>query len=232
MKRRKMGVVMAVLMLALALAGCSAGNEGGKEDKGQKQEEKKQEEEKDPYVKGTVEGNHYENEWLNMRIDLPEDFVMATEEEQTNAQEAGGQFLDEEGKDTMDKAYDSGIASYEMMAATLNGIPNANIALEKLPYKNATVEQYIEVAREAVEKSTTGGMTISFADDVADTDVGGQTYKRMAGTAQIEVEGGSAEFNMDLYVRVQDGYAVVITTTYTADTAAQNDAFLASVQEF
>lgn len=242
MKRKRLWMILAAFMLSAALAGCSGGSDGGKEDKSQKQEEKKEQdedkqkedakEEVKEYAPGTVDGNHYESEWMNVRIDLPEGFVMATEEEIANIQEAGVQFLDDEEKDKLNNALDEGTTFYEMMAATLTGSPNVNISVEKLPYKNATAEQYADVTKEVVEKSMTNGMTASFQDGTTDAVLGGQEYKCIAGTANVQAEGVSADLNMDMYIRVQDGYAIVVNITYTADTVAQKDELLAAFQEF
>lgn len=227
----RLGCLFLAIILVFSLAACGAKKDSGEDKTEAKTEDTKKEEPKkeepEPYVKGTVEGNHFESEWLNMKADFSEDYVMATEEEIAQMQSAGSEILmGEEGQEKVDKAQEAGVMTNEMMVASVNGVPNSTVAVEKLTLANMTAEQYLDATEKQLLASMTEEVQISISAERPAVTIAGEDYLCLM--ASVTVSGVSMESYS--YVRIKDGYAVVINTTFTTDTEQQKDELLAMFQ--
>lgn len=227
--KRLLGICLAIFLMT-GLAGCSS-DSGEPKDSNTENEavtendvSEAEPEETKPYEKGTIDGNHFESAWLNVKADFSDQYVMLTEEEIAQAQTTGSEMMfDEQGQAALAESDSTG---YEMMVSGVNGIPNCTLGVERLPFSNMTVDQYIEAAKQSFEQVSSADTEISISEEIPIVAIAGQDYKCLQMT--INVQGIQAHSNT--YVRIQDEYAVLFNVTFTDDTAAQKDELLATFQ--
>lgn len=234
MKRVLCICLSAVLVMGAAACG-SKKNSGDdnraaveQEQQAEQKEEPEQPEEKEeapePYVKGTVEGNHFESAWLNMQADFSEDYVMATEEEIAQMQAVGMEVMEvgEETQERLEEAQAAGIASYEMMVMALTGIPNCSVTVEKLALQNITEKQYLKAACDNLIASISDDLKIVVSGALLIVSIAGEDFMCMEATLNMS----GVKMNSNTYVRAKDGYMIVITMSFTGETEEQKDALL------
>lgn len=220
------------MSLVFGLTACGSKSEKPKEpekkvtddaDKTKKEEPEKKEEPK-PYTKGKVEGNHFESEWLNMKADFSDQYVMATAEEIANIQSAGSEeLLNEEGQEIIDNAQN---VTNEMMAVALGGNPNCTLIVEKLPMENMTEKQYLEITKQSLLNSITDELKIAMRGEMPTVTIAGEDYMCL----MADMHMGEVKLKSNTYVRMKDGYAIVFNATFDENTEAQKDEMLATFQ--
>lgn len=217
------------MLLMFSFAAC--GSKNNKPAKAKKSTtdnaDKTKKEKPKPYAKGTVEGNHFESEWLNMKADFSDQYVMATEEEIAQMQSEGSEIMmNEEGQEIMDEAQEDGTVTNEMMVVAVSGTPNCTIVVEKLPLKNMTEKQYLQSTKEGLLSSMTEEVKIAVRGEMPTVVIAEEDYLCL----QADISMGDIVMRSNTYVRIKDGYAVVINATFDADTETQKDEMLAAFQ--
>lgn len=201
-----------------------------KEDEPKDETEEQQKEtgeEPEPYAQGTVDGNHFESAWLNMQADFSDEYIMATAEEIAQIQSAGSDMmLNEDGQEAIDGAQEAGTVTNEMMVMALSGIPNCTIAVEKLPMDNMTAKQYLMITKQNLVASITDELKIVIKGAMPTVVIAGEEFMSIEATMYMN----GVELNSNTYVRVKDGYAIVINATFDESTAQQKDELLAVFQ--
>ncbi len=204
------------------------------EDRGQEAEPGADEEsadvaEEDQAMYGVMEGNCYSNEWFRFRVELPESYLVLSGDEFEYAQGIGAdQCMTEEGKDRLEAAKDYGSVRYVMAAYEESGSMSVNIGIERMLSKSMTVEQYLNLAQKSLENDMSEELGLTF-EGITEETVAGETYHCLH---EKMVYAGAQEMQMDQYVRIEDGYAMVMSIGYGADTAAKKDEFLALIQGY
>lgn len=182
------------------------------------------------YERGTVNGNVYESEWLGIRLSLSDDYVIATQEEFEQAQEVGADLLmSEDAQEKYDAAAAVVTVVPELMAVCVSdgGRTNISIAVQKLPLANMTADQYLTLSKQGLPGSLAEGMEMNFGD-TSEVEIAGNTYAKMP--ISTTVQGISA--NIDMYVRVKDGHAALITVTYLQEQSAKAEELIGSIQKY
>lgn len=237
MKRVLCICLSAVLVMGVSACGSKKNSDDADDNKAaveqeqqaEQKEEPEQPEEKEeapePYVKGTIEGNHYESAWLNMQADFSEDYVMATEEGIAQLQDAGSGIVDEETQEAIDDAQEAGTSTTEMMVVGLTGDPNCTVAVEKLGFDFNEI-QYLEVAKKTLTAGITEEIEIEIKEEMPTVTIAGEEYTCMEATMTMY----GINMNTNIYARAKDDYMVIINVTFTDDTAEQKDDLLAAFQ--
>lgn len=226
-KMKRLYCLCLAMILVLGLVACGSKKEKVEEPKKKVTDEadkEKKEDKPQPYAKGKVEGNHFESEWLNMQADFSDQYVMASEEEMAQMQSAGSEvLLGEDGQEVVDQAQEEGKMVNEMMVLAPTGNPNCTVAVEKLPLKNFTAKQYLEATKQNLLNSITDELKIAMRGAMPIVEIAGEEF--MCLRADMNMQG--TRMSSNTYVRIKDGYAIVINATYNNDTEAQKDELLA-----
>lgn len=228
---KKLSCILLAMVLVVGLAACGSKKDSSSEQKEATEEvdkeAKKEEEKPKPYVKGSVEGNHFESEWLNMQADFSDEYVMATEEEIAEMQSAGSEVLmNEEGQEAIEKTEEAGTVTNEMMVLALDGIPNCTVAVEKLALENITAKQYLTKTRDELIANMTEEFPIAFRGTLPAVMIAGEEFLCLR--ADMTVNG--VLMSSDSYVRIKDSYAILINATYNKDTEDKKDELLSVFQ--
>lgn len=164
------------------------------------------------YVPGNIEGNHYENEWIGIKLDAPEQFHMLTKKElEQRMQEAS-----EEEKDLL---MDMCVSSDEMGSMT--------IYVEDLKNDSLTCREYLE--KKQKEMLAKSGEVLKLTDEgtFSSEIIAGETYE----CYKIEYSLEELRLVSEYYVRIVDDCAVMIQIDYDPSTKAQRDELLQAIQE-
>ncbi len=160
----------------------------------------------DGYIKGTLSDTSMESEYLGIRFDVPEGYIMSTPEEIDSYIDFGGELVfKDESKQILDYAKANTV--YEMMAHAPSGNPNVLLCCERVP-DNMTVENYIE----AVSSQLISIAELSYYMDgeLYTTIIGGQEYTVLPMTCQNE----GVELYQEYMVRRHEKRMVSIIISY------------------
>ncbi len=172
------------------------------------------------YVKGTLTADSMVSNYLNLRFDVPQGYVMATEEEiDQMVVFAGETIYTDADKQKLDYAKASTV--YEMFVQSPTGLPNISVCVEKT-MANLTASMYLDALKSQL--LSIDSMEYTVGDGVASASLAGQDYKVM--TASVTYN--DVEMIQEYYVRKQDDRIVGIIVTYSQDTAADKDALLSA----
>lgn len=177
-----------VLAFALLLVGCNLG--------GNRVE----------LSRGTIEGDVYSSEYLNLKFTKPASWVYSTDEEIAAMLNLGADFAGEKFKD----ALENNPSVYDMMVVDSLTGTNICIGYENLSKKfasNMTVEQYIEALEQNFKSIS--GINATFPDTYDDVTLGGNEYTRVITT--MSMSGNS--FKQVYYLYKVDGYMAFIIVT-------------------
>lgn len=186
-------------------------------------------EDEDQTMYGTMDGNCYANEWFNLRMELPENYIILTGDELGFAQDiAADQFMTEEGQERLEDAQNYGNVRYVMGAVDDAGAVTVNIGIEKV-FKSMTIDQYLNLMQKAVERDITDNLGLTF-EGITEENVGGETYHCIH--EKMVYDASAGELHMEQYLRLVDGYVIVMSIGYSADAAPQKDALVAAMQGY
>lgn len=138
------------------------------------------------------------------------------------------QFMTEEGQDKLEAAKDYGNVKYIMAAYEENGGMSVNIAIERLFLKSITIEQYLSLAQESLENMMTEDLDMSF-EGITEETIGGEVYHCLHEKIGY---GGAGETYMDQYIRIEDGYVMVMSIGYSGEETALKDELLSRIQAY
>jgi hypothetical protein len=113
------------------------------------------------YTVGIIEGDRFASEWLNLRFEAPEAFIMATQEEMLGMMELGLEVME---IDQRFANWADMVVVHEMMAMLPTGAAQVSIVTERLVLSGITTEQYIEASFASVESLL--GWDVEFNDDL------------------------------------------------------------------
>ena len=221
-KKKIISIALILCMSAMmVLSGCDS-KEDSKVEDSQTVESTTEEAEaisEDDFEKGTVTDTTFESSYLNLKFDLPEGFIMHTEEEllQLTNVSADNIGLDED-------EYDYAMANtvYEMMASDLTGTPNIIVMEAKVDIENITDEEYLEQVKVGLESM--GATAYEIEDDNETVSIAGQDY--LSFTATTEVSGIS--MTQEYYTRKIGNRMASIIVSYDDNTIDEKDALMNS----
>lgn len=152
---------------------------------------------KEAYKVGTIEGNHYESEWLGLQFDAPEGFHMYTRKELNYRTEEAEEEVSDSGM-TMD------------MCASSNEVGSVTITVEKREDEQMSAEKYVQEQRDSMLENDGKGMEFQDKGDLFTETIAGQEY------AGMKMEYTLDDLNMceETYVRMIDDCVVVIKFVY------------------
>ena len=216
-----------LILISLAATGCTFAKKTAEkksevkaaqeQKKEEPEEEEKEEEKTEEYKKGTVNGSHFESEWMNIRIDLPESLTMASDEDIADAVDVGKAYTTEERADLIEETYEQGTVIYEMMAAAAPGIPNINIVVQNTGMKNITSKQLAEYAKQNLESSLEEGAAYTPVEDIHTVEIAGESYECL----KAKLSANGVQINSGLYVRVKSEYSIEMILSILVYTFSQ-----------
>ncbi|MCL2842401.1 MAG: hypothetical protein FWE28_02900 [Oscillospiraceae bacterium] len=239
MKKKMLTLLIAVLMVALLFAACGGGDTAGPEvtetpeveatpepeaeveEEPEEPEEAEEEIEEEPIdgapVRGVWDGDIFTSEYLGLQFEKPEDWVVATDEDimQVMGLLDDGLLGDDffgEGVDTarLFEVFDITTVHDIMVTDPATG-SNIQIAYERLifPANRMSAAEYIEALGDML---VTMGMEINQFSET--TRLGNSDWYSLE--AVMDIHG--MELLGRYLISVQDGFARIITITYSGDT--------------
>ena len=174
-------------------------------------EQVEQEVENDSYVKGEVTETSWESEYLGMRFECPEGYVMATAEELDQMIEAGGEIVYED-EDSFAIDYAKAVTVYEMSAASEEGIPNVSISVDKIPFGEADVDAYFDAVETQLSELQSDDIQYEIGDR-STAEIDGIEFTVLSALATTS----GVTMNQDYYGRVVEDRVMVIIVTYAEE---------------
>ena len=143
------------------------------------------EQEPTAFQAGVVTDSGYENEWLNMRVTLPEGVTVTNESTAT---------------------------ALSLKFAWQFGVPVVQVLAEPVTEEDETPESHIAMVKDAFQwLGELQGLTYSFDENLYTVEIGGQEYLDLYMEA-LAADG--IVVYQDYCVRIQDGYSVAIIFSY------------------
>lgn len=194
MKNRKtLALILAILMLAASLCACG--------DKGTAKK----------YERGTVNGNVYHSDFLDLTFTAPSDWTFSTDEEIASSMGVALDMM----KDG-DKFETSDVSSMVEFHANGTGGSNVIMTIEKISTLAAavnTVDDCVKSLKENITKQLEGsGMSYTFGNTTT-TEIGEHEYRRLEATLETSVAGTVVSIDQVIYVRLVGKYLVSISFT-------------------
>ncbi|MDE6388150.1 MAG: hypothetical protein K2L82_10155 [Lachnospiraceae bacterium] len=166
------------------------------------------------YSKGTLSDNGFESEWMGIRFNAPEGYVVATQEELDNFISMGQDYVkavyEENGKKVIDYAELTTV--YELMTYLPDpenlgtGDPNLSLAAEKTTF---STDKYIEVLQSQI-KTLFPDVPITW-DEPDNVKVGGLECDKYTATMDY----GVAKMNQSYYITKKDNRVIYFIVSYT-----------------
>ena len=215
MKKKLLALLIAVSMLVLLFAACNGGTEESTEPEPEIEEEEVEQD--DPIenapVRGIWDGDTFTSEYLGLRFEKPEGWVVATEEDIMELMGLGAEFIGDdifgEGVDMARLMEVANITTIHdiMVSDPLTGT-NVQIAYERLifPMNRMTAQEYMETLGGMLESM---GMEVDF-DFPGTTGIGNYDWYTFESIMDVGIEVFGRYF-----VNVQDGFARSISITYS-----------------
>lgn len=146
---------------------------------------------KKTYSKGILTATSYESSYFDLKFNAPEGWVMQTADE----------ISEQYGEDT-------DLLKYEMSASNAYSGEVIVVSMEKLPSKNLTIEQYIDIS--IINMQETAEFEILSRDGTKV--IAGNTYNTMS--FNITDAASGLNVNADYYVRKVEDRIICIMTMY------------------
>lgn len=170
--------------------------------------------------------NTFENEWLNMKFEVPADWIIATDEEIAALMGVGAEIVSE-SQDMDSEAYAS-IAelttSYGFMASSSTGMPSAQLMYENLLLtlgaSDMTEEEYAQILIDNLTQVEDYGYEVLNQGTI---DLGGKPFYFI----EMSVMDGQA--NQNYYMAKQDNYMSSIIFTYDEASKSSKDEFINAI---
>lgn len=166
------------------------------------------------FEKGILTDTSYESQFLNLRFELPDGYIMATEDDLKTMIAASNALV---GIDVGD--YDDLATVYEMTVQHFSGNPNVMVMAEKLIPATTSVSKYLEVLKEQLTDMP--NMNYSFKE-TSEATIAGQTYTKL--TALVDVFGSA--MTQDYYLRKQGNRMIVLVFSYTDEATSEMQGLL------
>lgn len=169
--------------------------------------------EKDSYKPGKIEGMHYESEMLGFSFDAPEGFEMSSQEQ-----------IDEQIKSSVSFANVLKSTSgrrMEVAAISKNGT-SLSVITWNMEGDDMTAKQYIESSKKTVMQQYATEVEFENDGKVFSEEIAGETYECL----KLDFTSDETKRCSESYVRMVDGYAVLIGVAYGPENVAERDAVL------
>ncbi|MDR0906629.1 MAG: hypothetical protein LBN00_10755 [Oscillospiraceae bacterium] len=173
---------------------------------------------------GTWSENTFTNEWINIKVTLPDGWRALTAEELQQSVGAGEEIIVNNGTNqaALDVAKMRTAYDFSVMAEV--GVPNAmlmyeNLALSPLT-KNLDESGYFDSMKTQFEAMADLGYSVLESDE---TVIAGEKYF----VGKLSLMDGAAYQNY--YFRKFDGAMIGVILTFTADTQADAESFISSI---
>ena len=165
------------------------------------------------YKKGSVNGAHFESEYLNLQFTAPEGYTMQTEEQLLEFIDFGAEFID--GID-VNLDYTKATTVDEMVVSEPAGLPNLSLMVEKLPLSSMTEEAYIKQLKEMLPQASSS-MTFTFADELTTVEIAGKSYQKLS----VVTEAYGMEMLQDYLFHKSGNRMIGFIVTYSAETTQE-----------
>ena len=166
--------------------------------------------EKDSYKPGKITGTHYESEMLGISFDAPEGFEMSSQDQ-----------IDEQLKSSVSFANVMKSTSgrrMEMAAISEKGT-SVSVITWNMEGDDMSAEQYVESSKKTFMQQYE--TKVIFSKKIA-----GETYECL----KLDFTSDDTKRCSESYVRMVDGYAVLIGIAYGPENTAERDAVLEAVK--
>lgn len=169
--------------------------------------------EKDSYKPGKIEGTHYESQMLGFAFDAPEGFEMSSQEQ-----------IDEQIKSSVSFANVLKSTSgrrMEMATISENGT-SVSIITWNMEGDDMTAKQYIASSKKTVMQQYASEVKFENDGEVFSEEIAGETYECL----KLDFSSDDTKRCSESYVRMVDGYALLIGVAYAPENIAERDAVL------
>jgi len=156
------------------------------------------------YKRGVLTENGFESKFIDLKFNVPEGFMMATEEYMLQMMGIGAEITG------ADKKIIELTTVYEMMASAATGYPNVIVMVEKAPFFNITIEQFLDAFKQNLLDVKTMDYVID--DQITSADIAGYNYKQMAASLP------SLGLFQKMSIRKKGNRFIGLVGTYSLDT--------------
>ncbi len=173
--------------------------------------------EKDSYKPGKITGAHYESEMLGISFDAPEGFEMSSQEQ-----------IDEQLKSSVSFANVLKSTSgrrMEMAAISEKGT-SISVITWNMEGDDMSARQYVESSKKTVMQQYATEIEFTNEGEIFSDKIAEQTYECL----KLDFTSDNTKRCSESYVRMVDGYAVLIGVAYAPENTAERDALLASIK--
>lgn len=185
----------------------------------------KKESSKLEYSKGTIDGDTFESEFLNLKFTTPKGYTMFPEEVMNEYVQFTSDIIYKD-KDQQVIDYAEAVAVYEMMCAeSVTNSPNVNIVIENLLGREISLDDYIEASKQQLLGT---GIDYTFGDTTEEVEIAGEKYMVLDCVGNYSGQ----ELLQQMYIRKVGDRMMLLTFTYTEDTVEGKDALLAGFTAF
>ncbi len=207
---KKTNLILAlILSVLLTFSACSSSQDPKKED-GDNGNTKVE------FTQGVITETGFESEYLNLKFDTPQGFIMATEEEMLEMSDLGAEYA-ELDKKLID--YSKAVNVYEMMAVDPATSANVILMSEKLAFSNIKMKDYIGALKEQL--SNIANMSYQIDENTTEATIGGKEFTKLSAIADVS----GIKLSQNYYIRIENSRAEVIITSFMEE-AADKEAIL------
>lgn len=206
MKSKKRIIAGVLLIVTMVLSGCGKGSN---------------------FEVGAWNENVFENDWINMAFEIPEDWTIATDEEISEISGIGAEIISEikgTNKEALEAVADLKTV-YAFMVSEPQGRVNAQLVYENLALtlggKKYTEKEYLDVVLETVLQQQEAGYTIQEETQVELGDKKFQCVKLSAYEGLLFQE---------YYCYKMDKYMISFVVTYSPEEEGLKDEFLDNIR--
>ena len=173
--------------------------------------------EKDSYKPGKITGTHYESEMLGISFDAPEGFEMSSQDQ-----------IDEQLKSSVSFANVMKSTSgrrMEMAAISEKGT-SVSVITWNMEGDDMSAEQYVESSKKTVMQQYETKVKFTNDGEIFSKKIAGETYECL----KLDFTSDDTKRCSESYVRMVDGYAVLIGIAYGPENTEERDAVLDAVK--
>jgi len=174
------------------------------------------------YEKGKMTAEGFESKYMDLRFTVPENYIMATDEDINSMMNIGADFI---GLDEKVVDYAKLTTVYEMAVSASIGSPNIIVMTEKLMLSNMTLEQYFENLKRQLSNLE---VDIEIIGDKESIEIAGENYQKM--DSIVSMYGQSMK--QSYILRKIDNRVVGFVTTSTFETEEELNGLLRNFTKF
>ncbi|MBZ9632926.1 hypothetical protein [Clostridium sp. FP1] len=226
---KKATACLLTLLLAFSFVGCSktSTKEVAKEVPKSITKEVPKEVAKDKLLTlGKTEGNVYTNDFFKMNINIPDKWIVATDEEKTEVLKLGKEVISKDDKSKAKELDLSELRTVYLLMTSQKGLkvqstanPNFIVIAEKLSFFQGVNDgaNYLGAVKKQL-KTVASTMPYKFDKEIYTEKVGRKNFSVLEAT----IETGTIKMTQKYYACVLNGYALSFISTYTDDVGAKS----------